>query len=80
MLKRKLSSYLAEFYSKQMSSALLVTGARQTGKTFAIREFGRSRFKHFVEINFIENPDAVESFNSARNAEELLLVSTTPRS
>ena len=73
MIERKISLYLKEFFSKAETSALLVTGARQIGKSFAIREFGKSQFKHFVEINFIERPDAVAAFATAKNAEELLL-------
>lgn len=73
MIERKISIYLKEFFSKNETSALLVTGARQIGKSFAIREFGKSQFKHFVEINFIESPDAVAAFATAKNAEELLL-------
>lgn len=73
MVERKISIYLKEFFSKNETSALLVTGARQIGKSFAIREFGKRQFKYFVEINFIERPDAVAAFTSAKNAEELLL-------
>lgn len=73
MIERKISLYLKEFFSKTEKQALLVTGARQIGKSFAIREFGKSQFKHFVEINFIESPDAVAAFATAKSAEELLL-------
>ena len=73
MIERKISLYLKEFFSRNETPALLVTGARQIGKSFAIREFGKSNFKHFVEINFIESPDAVAAFASAKNAGELLL-------
>ncbi|MBQ2681054.1 MAG: AAA family ATPase [Eggerthellaceae bacterium] len=34
-----------------MRKALLVTGARQVGKTFAIREFIRSTYESSLEIN-----------------------------
>ena len=35
---------------------LMLTGVRQCGKTFLIREFGASSFKNTVYINFEENP------------------------
>ena len=70
MLKRKIDSYIASFY-KTTRNALLVTGARQIGKTFSIREFGKS-FKSFVEINFIENPSAVEIFKGANSSSDIL--------
>ena len=59
MINRKILKYLENYY-KNSQNALLLTGARQTGKTFSIRTFGKS-FKHFVEINFVENPDAANT-------------------
>lgn len=53
-LKRKIKDYITAYY-KQTNNALLITGARQTGKTFSIREFGK-QFKSFVEINFVSSP------------------------
>ena len=41
MLKRKIDSYIKHFYA-DTNKALLLTGARQTGKTFSIREFGKT--------------------------------------
>lgn len=48
MLKRKIDKYIRNFYAATRN-ALLVTGARQTGKTYSIREFGKT-FKSFIEI------------------------------
>ena len=73
MLFRKIYSELEKFYSENAREALLVTGARQIGKSFVIREFGKSHFEHFVEINFIEMPQAVEAFKNAKDTQELLL-------
>ena len=52
--------YIRNYY-ETTRNALLVTGARQIGKTYSIRQFGKS-FKSFVEINFFEMPEAVELF------------------
>ena len=71
MIRRKIDAYLRNYYA-HTRSALLVTGARQTGKTFSIREFGKT-FKSFIEINFVENPDAVEIFKGAKSAADILL-------
>lgn len=38
MLIRKIDSFLDNFY-KSTNKSLLVTGARQTGKSFSIRQF-----------------------------------------
>lgn len=70
MLKRKIDSYLADYYSST-KKALLVTGARQTGKTFSIRQLGK-KFKHFVEINFVDKPEAIDLFRSAKSSRDIL--------
>ena len=71
MLKRKIDKYIQDFY-KNSSNALLITGARQIGKTFSIREFGK-RFSSFIEINFIDNPEAIDVFKRAKNSSDILL-------
>lgn len=71
MLKRKIDTYLTDYYATNRN-ALLITGARQIGKTYSIREFGRT-FKSFIEINFLENPDAVALFKGAKNSSDILL-------
>lgn len=80
MLKRKIDSYIRNYYNTTRN-ALLITGARQIGKTYSIREFGRS-FKSFIEINFVEMPEAIELFKGATNSADILLrlsaITTTP--
>ena len=72
MIKRKIDRYLQDFFLND-KKALLLTGARQIGKTFSIRQFGHKHFKSFVEINFIDNPDLASVFNVPRNSKEILL-------
>ena len=58
---------------KTSNKALLVTGARQTGKTWLIRdEIDKSGYKRF-EINFINQPDMVEYLNAEMSAEDFLV-------
>lgn len=71
MIKRKIDSYIRHYY-ENTRNALLVTGARQTGKTFSIRQFGKT-FRSFVEINFIEMPEAVALFKGAKSSSDILL-------
>lgn len=71
MIKRKIDNYIKHYY-ETTRNALLVTGARQIGKTFSIRQFGKT-FKSFVEINFIEMPEAVELFKGAKSSSDILL-------
>ena len=43
------------------------------GKTFAVRKIGKEVFEQVVEINFIEQPDAVELFSQPKGAEDILM-------
>ncbi|MEF2685420.1 ATP-binding protein [Parabacteroides johnsonii] len=71
MIKRKIDNYIKHYY-ETTRNALLITGARQIGKTYSIREFGKT-FKSFIEINFIEFPEAVELFTGAKSSNDILL-------
>lgn len=71
MLRRKIDKYITDYYAASRN-ALLITGARQIGKTYSIRQFGRS-FKSFIEINFVEMPEAVGLFNNANSGTDILL-------
>ena len=55
MLRRKISTIIEHFYEVNRG-ALLLTGARQIGKTYSIRQFANENFKSFIEINFVETP------------------------
>ena len=72
MIKRKVEGQIRDFLLNDKRS-LLVTGARQVGKTFLIRKIGKECFEHIVEINFLEQPDAVDLFNGQNGAKDLLL-------
>lgn len=72
MINRKAYQFLRAFFTNE-KRALLVTGARQVGKTFAVRKIGKEVFEQVVEINFIEQPDAVELFSHPKSAAELLM-------
>lgn len=56
---------------KISKTALLIEGARQIGKTFSIRQFGK-KFKTYIEINFIEQPEAISLFKDLSNTKDLL--------
>lgn len=73
MIRRKIETDLQRFFESKARKALLVTGARQVGKTYIIRQLGKTAFKSFVEINFLEDKRARELFAEARDSADLLL-------
>ena len=72
MIKRKIDRHLAEFFEIN-KKALMLTGARQIGKTYSIRRLGHEHYERFVEINFIENPGLIKVFSKAKNSQDILL-------
>ncbi|MBQ6247671.1 MAG: ATP-binding protein [Kiritimatiellae bacterium] len=73
MLWRKVEKDLAEFKSAKPKTALLLTGARQVGKTFSVREFAGKHYKDFLEINFIRQPAAKSLFENLQGEEDFFL-------
>ena len=63
MLRRKVSAQIEEWHQDGCRKALLLTGARQVGKTTAVREFAKQHYTHFVEVNFVKRPVAQQAFN-----------------
>lgn len=74
MLTRKIESELVEYFSSDERCALLVSGARQVGKTFVIRETARRHFRHVVEINFIKDPKAKKLFADTTSEKEFFIL------
>jgi hypothetical protein len=72
MIKRRAEDLIRNFLLND-KRALLVTGARQVGKTFLIRKIAQECFDNVIEINFIEQPDAIELFSEQKGAKDLLL-------
>ena len=54
--KRKIDFYLQEWHSDSERLPLIIRGARQVGKTESIRHFASTCYEHFVELNFVEQP------------------------
>ncbi len=73
MIKRKIEKELQRFYESSDKKALLITGARQVGKTYIIRDFAGKHYDSVVEINFLQNKSAQSLFENAKNTDELLL-------
>lgn len=69
---RKDSAFIRDWIDNS-DKALLVTGARQVGKTWLIKnEIEKSRYVKF-EINFIDQKDMIAYLNADLSAEEFLL-------
>lgn len=72
MLNRKIEKRINDFYQNN-KKALLITGARQVGKTYTIRKFANENYSSFIEINFLENKIAKELFEKSYDSSDLLM-------
>ena len=73
MLKRKVSRLLEHWVSRKHKKCLIVQGARQTGKTFAIERFAEEKYEEVVEINFKQTPSASEVFSGDLTVENMVM-------
>ena len=70
MIERKAKATINEWILHG-KDAFLLTGARQTGKTYLIRQCLKESGYPYVELNFIEEPELVSLFAGAKDAKEL---------
>ena len=72
MIQRKISNSIRDWFQDSGKHALLVSGARQVGKTFSIREALKDFGKDYLEVNLIEHPDAKPVFENSITVEDLM--------
>jgi predicted AAA+ superfamily ATPase len=80
-MKRHAEQVLYRWKDSEFRKPLLIYGARQVGKSSAIRNLGKS-FTHFIEINFDEKKEWTTLFESTQNLDALLeqisIIENTP--
>lgn len=59
---RKIMSFLLSWKESKHRKPLILQGARQVGKTYAILEFGRTHYDNVAYFNFETNPKLNETF------------------
>ncbi len=62
MLERKIQEQLRVWKERDDRKSLVVTGARQVGKTHAVERFGKECYQESITINFKETPSAAAIF------------------
>ena len=72
MLRRKIADELNRWQRSIERKALFVTGSRQIGKSYSIREFGKSNYAAYIELNLAENRQARDALLEARDADDFI--------
>lgn len=63
-MKRDIHKVLIDWKNSSDRRPLLIRGARQTGKTYTVNEFGTREFDDVIHINFERNPEYKDIFNT----------------
>ena len=71
MLRRKIYDVLAEWKGRR-HKALVISGQRQVGKTYIVREFAKAEYDNIMELNFAENPQDREIFEGSLSADSII--------
>ena len=77
MINRKITKRLERFFEENGRYALLIDGARQVGKTFAIENFAKTHYENVIEINFIKMANAKLIFSNVEDEKEILVKLST---
>ncbi|MBQ6944713.1 MAG: ATP-binding protein [Ruminococcus sp.] len=71
-MKRKILQQLIDWKNSTSRKPLILNGARQVGKTFILREFGREYYKNTVYVNLESNSAAASLFGSNISPKKLI--------
>lgn len=67
---RTIDSYLLEWKNERVHKPLLLRGARQVGKSSAVRQLGKT-FKYFMEVNFERDKEIISVFTGNLKPKEI---------
>ena len=72
MLKRKITQELINWKNNPKKMSLIVKGARQVGKTYAIEDFAKNNYENYLYINFETNPSFKAIFDGELDANSII--------
>lgn len=69
-IERPIDALLLEWKNSAVRKPLLLRGARQVGKSWAVEHLGET-FDYFIEVNFEKRPDMLDVFQKIHDVHEL---------
>lgn len=70
--RKNITQKLVSWKNSSYRKPLLLKGARQVGKTWLIKNFGETHFKHIAYFNFDEQPDLKQFFEQTKDVKRIL--------
>lgn len=81
-IKRDILDTFIRWKESPRRKPMLLQGARQIGKTWAVERFGKEHYKHFVKFDLDRSPEVIDAFRiskePARIIKELQVYSDVP--
>lgn len=71
-MKRNAINALIEWKNNEERKPLVIRGARQVGKTWLMKEFGKKYYKNFVYLNFDEEDELKSIFEANKNPHRIV--------
>ena len=69
-MERHIMKKLIQWKNSKKKKPLIIKGARQVGKTYIIRQFGKENYRNVLEINFERDLSAREIFQKTHDPKE----------
>lgn len=69
-MERNVLDVLKHWKQSEWRKPLVIQGARQVGKTWIMREFGRREYQHTAYLSFVDTPHAASIFEGGYDVEE----------
>lgn len=70
-MERHIMKKLIQWKNSKKKKPLIIKGARQVGKTYIIRQFGKENYRNVLEINFERDLSAREIFQKTHDPKEI---------
>lgn len=71
-IERDIIERLTSWKNSPQRKPLLLWGARQVGKSWTLRKFGSSQYKHCLYLNFDNNPDLWRIFEANHDIDRIV--------
>ena len=71
-MKRTAMEKLVAWKSSDERKPMVLKGARQVGKTWVMKEFGKNYYKSFVYFNFDEEDELKSIFETNKNPQRII--------
>lgn len=71
-MKRLILDKLLAWKTREQRKPLLIDGARQTGKTYLLKDLLGQEFRNVLHLDFLETPELADAFSGSLSPDDLL--------